>query len=109
MLVLIWIHVHWLCATVLVARRYRMIGIVGCCERAASGHATAAPPMSVMHSRRFISDYWVFGFAASHGYRRRRETDKSDTCAAFAPALHSSGQRTDHKKIAVRTSPTNET
>jgi uncharacterized protein YchJ len=24
-----------------------------CCARAASGHATAAPPMSVMNSRRF--------------------------------------------------------
>jgi hypothetical protein len=54
MLVLIWIHVHWLlCATVLVARRYQMIGI-GCCPRAASGHAAAAPPSSVMNSRRLI-------------------------------------------------------
>jgi hypothetical protein len=25
----------------------------GCCARAASGHATAAPPSSVMNSRRF--------------------------------------------------------
>jgi hypothetical protein len=25
----------------------------GCCARAASGHATAAPPRSVMNSRRF--------------------------------------------------------
>jgi hypothetical protein len=29
-------------------------GIAGCCALAASGHATAAPPMSVMNSRRFI-------------------------------------------------------
>jgi hypothetical protein len=27
-------------------------GIDGCCARAASGHAAAAPPMSVMKSRR---------------------------------------------------------
>jgi hypothetical protein len=28
-------------------------GIAGCCARAASGHVAAAPPMSVMNSRRF--------------------------------------------------------
>jgi len=28
--------------------------IAGCCARAASGHAAAAPPSSVMNSRRFI-------------------------------------------------------
>jgi hypothetical protein len=28
-------------------------GIAGCCARAASGHTTAAPPRSVMNSRRF--------------------------------------------------------
>jgi hypothetical protein len=28
-------------------------GIAGCCARAASGHAAAAPPSSVMNSRRF--------------------------------------------------------
>src|SRR5947208_2901174 len=27
-----------------------------CCARAASGHAAAAPPSSVMNSRRFMSD-----------------------------------------------------
>jgi hypothetical protein len=30
-------------------------GIAGCCARAASGHAAAAPPSSVMNSRRFMS------------------------------------------------------
>ena len=30
-------------------------GIAGCCARAASGHATAAPPSSAMNSRRRIS------------------------------------------------------
>jgi hypothetical protein len=29
------------------------IGIAGCCARAASGHVAAAPPISVMNSRRF--------------------------------------------------------
>src|SRR5262245_28402535 len=29
-------------------------GIAGCCARAASGHAAAAPPMSVMNSRRLM-------------------------------------------------------
>ena len=30
-------------------------GIAGCCARAASGHATAAPPISAMNSRRLIT------------------------------------------------------
>jgi len=29
------------------------MGIAGCCAHAASGHAVAAPPSSVMNSRRF--------------------------------------------------------
>ena len=33
--------------------RNPITGIAGCCARAASGHATAAPPSSVMNSRRF--------------------------------------------------------
>jgi hypothetical protein len=31
-----------------------IIGMADCCARAASGHAAAAPPSSVMKSRRFI-------------------------------------------------------
>jgi hypothetical protein len=31
------------------------IGIAGCCARAASGHAAATPPTSVMNSRRFTA------------------------------------------------------
>jgi hypothetical protein len=31
-----------------------MTGIAACCARAASGHATAAPPSSKMNWRRFI-------------------------------------------------------
>src|SRR5215472_4981182 len=31
-----------------------MTGIAGCCARAASGHVAAAPPSSVMNSRRAI-------------------------------------------------------
>jgi len=34
----------------------RRIRSRGCCARAASGHATAAPPSSVMNSRRLMSD-----------------------------------------------------
>ena len=37
-----------------VASRNPITGIAGCCARAASGHAAAAPPSSVMNSRRFI-------------------------------------------------------
>ncbi len=33
--------------------------IAGCCARAASGHAAAAPPSSVMNSRRFSFDHLV--------------------------------------------------
>jgi ABC transporter substrate binding protein len=33
-----------------------MVGNFACCARAASGHAAAAPPMSVMNSRRLMSD-----------------------------------------------------
>jgi hypothetical protein len=32
--------------------RKPITGVAGCCARAASGHATAAPPTSVMNSRR---------------------------------------------------------
>ena len=34
--------------------RNPITGSASCCARAASGHATAAPPSSVMNSRRFI-------------------------------------------------------
>ena len=35
--------------------RNPITGIPGCCARAASGHATAAPPSSAMNSRRFTA------------------------------------------------------
>ena len=35
-----------------LAPRNPITGIAGCCARAASGHAAAAPPSSVMNSRR---------------------------------------------------------
>jgi Protein of unknown function (DUF3102) len=35
------------------AQRYIRLGIADCCARAASGHAAAPPPSSVMNSRRF--------------------------------------------------------
>jgi uncharacterized protein YchJ len=34
---------------------YPITGRAGCCARAASGHAAAAPPISVMKSRRFTA------------------------------------------------------
>jgi hypothetical protein len=34
--------------------RNPMTGTFGCCARAASGHAAAAPPSSVMNWRRFM-------------------------------------------------------
>jgi hypothetical protein len=33
--------------------RYPTTGVAGCCARTARGHAAAAPPRSVMNSRRF--------------------------------------------------------
>src|SRR6266566_4452984 len=36
------------------ALRKPITGIAGCCARAASGHVAAAPPRSVMNSRRFV-------------------------------------------------------
>jgi hypothetical protein len=36
--------------------RNPITGIVGCCARAASGHAAAALPSSVMNARRLMSD-----------------------------------------------------
>ena len=38
----------------MLAMRNPITGIAGCCARAASGHAAAAPPSSVMNSRRLI-------------------------------------------------------
>src|SRR5262245_27645540 len=35
-------------------RRYPITGIPGCCARAASGHAAAAPPSSDMNARRLV-------------------------------------------------------
>jgi uncharacterized protein YchJ len=36
------------------AFRNPITGVAGCCARAASGQAAAAPPSSVMNARRFI-------------------------------------------------------
>src|SRR5262249_1448372 len=36
------------------ALRYPITGIAGCCARAASGHAAAAPPRAKINARRFI-------------------------------------------------------
>ena len=50
--------------------RKPITGIAGCCARAASGHAAAAPPSSVMNSRRFIRSPRRRGRAASAGLSR---------------------------------------
>ena len=39
-------------STAVVLLRNPITGIAGCCARTASGHAAAAPPSSVMNSRR---------------------------------------------------------
>ena len=48
--------------------RNPITGIAGCCARAASGHAAAAPPSSVMNSRRSSFDHLV-----GAGEQRRRD------------------------------------
>src|SRR5437899_1272584 len=45
-----------------------------CCPRAASGHAAAAPPMSVMKSRRFMPIFAVLGILS--------------VMAGLGPAIH---------------------
>ena len=52
------------------ALRNPITGIAGCCARAASGHAAAAPPSSVMNSRRFIRSPRRRGRAASAALSR---------------------------------------
>ena len=49
-----------------------MSGIAGCCARATTGHAAAAPPSSVMNSRRLSLDHLV-----SAGEQRRRNSRPS--------------------------------
>jgi hypothetical protein len=46
-----------------VGSRNPTTGIAGCCARAASGHAAAVPPSSVMKSRRFIDHLGGAGIA----------------------------------------------
>ena len=45
---------YLVCPSVELGLRNPTSGIAGCCARAASGHAIAAPPTSVMKSRRWI-------------------------------------------------------
>ena len=47
-----------------------MIGIAGCCARAANGDTTAAPPKSVINSRRLMSDpkVWKRHLSGSNEY-----------------------------------------
>ena len=50
--------------------RNPITGIAGCCARAASGHAAAAPPSSVMNSRASSLDHLV-----GAGEQRRRHVE----------------------------------
>jgi hypothetical protein len=46
--------IRWLSVASVAEPKYPMVGsFVACCARAASGHV-AAPPMNMMHARRFI-------------------------------------------------------
>src|SRR5262249_7804935 len=62
---------------------------IACCARAASGHA-AAPPRSVMNSRRFIACPWHAKFGVQdHQNRKVRQTKPvsgAAKCAATKPA-----------------------
>src|SRR5436309_10059969 len=51
--------------------RNPITGIAGCCARAASGHVAAAPPRSVMNSRRFIQSPRRRGRAVLGEFRRQ--------------------------------------
>ena len=60
---------HGLAAEGVGPTRNPMVGsFVGCCARAASGHAAAAPPSSVMNLRRVSFDHLV-----GDGEQRRRD------------------------------------
>jgi antirestriction protein ArdC len=46
---------HWFAAEAVIAPKNPMVGsLPGCCARATSGHAAAAPPSVAMKARRFI-------------------------------------------------------
>ena len=47
----VWVDREWRLGSLADAREMPITGIAACCARAASGHATAAPPNSVMNSR----------------------------------------------------------
>jgi hypothetical protein len=54
-----------------------------CCARAASGHAAAAPPRTVMNSRRFMSDVRIPDKSPAMGTHRARATLASRSCARW--------------------------
>ena len=66
--------------------RNPITGIAGCCARAAIGHAAAAPPRSVMNSRRFNGSQCIWSLPATGriaGYRTRRDQSAGIPRAAF--------------------------
>ena len=95
-----------------VGSRNPITGIAGCCARAASGHAAAAPPSSVMNSRRFIRS-----IASDASSRRGSIADwraSSQGPAALrisTPLMSATGQKHElpHRSIAVRFAPNQQT
>jgi len=78
------------------AWRKPILGILpdGCCPRAARGHDTAAPPTSVMNSRRLMLD---MGTSSPVGRRlRHRGQPEGDGIRFTAP---STCRRTDGKSL----------
>src|SRR4051794_41066351 len=58
--------------------RNPITGIAGCCDRTASGHAAAAPPMSVMKARRFTRSPRQRAAAETKALRCRLPSRSSD-------------------------------
>ena len=72
----------------MLAPKNPMVGsFAGCCARAASGHAAAAPPRRVMNSRRRISAPKLRGqhCIGSNEYFDRAETGHQNHCRSAQP------------------------
>ena len=85
------------------ALRNPISGIVECCARAASGHATAVPPNTVMNLRRFMS----LSFETSHR-RPKTSTFQAKITSTYAfgrstvQAVSVGGQRLTSRTLCLR-------